>query len=247
MHPVPRRYDDNGRKRLREKLKPYQEGGDAMPQSDGPANAGLLLTVPILARMRAIEGWLEDAEANLLIVTAAKALSELPEAAAMVEIGSYCGRSTVVLGSVLRTLRGAAKAKLYAIDPHDGQIGALDQGLQQVAPTFETFQRNIAAAGLDQWVEPVRQCSFQVAWSKPIGYLFIDGLHDYANVARDFDHFERWVTPGGYVAFHDYADYYPGVKTFVNALLNKGDYEKVHCALSMMVLRKRPEVAQPLT
>ena len=217
-----------------------------MPQSDGPANAGLLLTVPILARMRAIEGWLEDAEADLLIVTAAKALSELPEAAAMVEIGSYCGRSTVVLGSVLRTLRGAAKAKLYAIDPHDGQVGALDQGLQQVAPTFETFQRNIATAGLDQWVEPVRQYSFQVAWSKPIGYLFIDGLHDYANVARDFDHFERWVTPGGYVAFHDYADYYPGVKTFVNEILNKGDYEKVHCALSMMVLRKRPEVAQPL-
>jgi hypothetical protein len=67
-----------------------------------------------------------------------------------------------------------------------------------------------------------------------------------AGGVRGFDHFERWVTPGGYVAFHDYADYYPGVKTFVNEILNKGHYEKVHCELSMMVLRKRPEVAQPL-
>ena len=245
MHPVPRRYDDPVRKRIREGLNHYQESG-AAPPSDGLAKNGLLLTVPILAQMRTIEGWLEDAEADLLIVTAAKALSEVPDASCMVEIGSYCGRSTVVLGSVLRNLREDAGARLYAIDPHDGRVGALDKGIQKVAPSFERFQRNIAAAGLEKWVSPIRQCPFQVEWKQPISYLFIDGLHDYSNVARDFYHFERWLMPGGYVAFHDYADYYPGVKTFVNEILSTGQYEKVHCELSMMVLRKSPQAEIPV-
>jgi Glycosyl transferase family 2 len=48
------------------------------------------------------------------------------------------------------------------------------------------------------------------------------------------------VVPGGLVAFHDYADYYPGVQTFVDELLAAGRYEKVHLARSLMVVRRRP-------
>jgi predicted O-methyltransferase YrrM len=155
----------------------------------------------------------------------------------IVEIGSYCGRSTVVLGSVARAM--SDNVRIYAIDPHDGKVGALDQGIQTVAPTLERFRHNINDAGLTDLVEVIQKFSYEVEWSqKPIHLLFIDGLHDYTNVARDFFHFAEWVAPNGYVTFHDYADYYPGVKTFVNELLSQGQYQMVNRASSMIVVKR---------
>src|SRR5262249_28072885 len=152
-------------------------------------------------------GWLADEEADLLIGALFRAVTTLDAPHAVVEVGSYCGRSTVVLASVLQSLQ-SGKAKLYAVDPHDGKVGAMDQGIQQLAPTSEKFQRNIAAAGLTGLVEGIRNHSYNVQWNKPISFLFIDGLHDYPNVARDFYHFEPWLVSGSYIAFHDYAHYY---------------------------------------
>jgi predicted O-methyltransferase YrrM len=198
----------------------------------------LLLTWPILTLMRKIEGWLEDDEADLLIAAAARALAAHPEAPAIVEVGSYCGRSTVVLGSVVRAV--APSARVYAIDPHDGKVGALDQGVEQGAPTLERFRRNIAEAGLGGVVETVKKYSYEVSMEREICLLLIDGLHDYANVARDFYQFEPRVVAGGLIAFHDYAHYYPGVQAFVNEILDSGGYRRVCCARSMMVVQKLP-------
>ena len=131
---------------------------------------------------------------------------------------------------------------MHAVDPHDGVVGALDQGLRGGPSTLARFETNIAAAGLTGIVVTIQKRSYEVAWQDPISLLFIDGLHDYANVARDFYHFESKVVPGGLIAFHDYADYYPGVKAFVNELLGKAGYERVMCVRSMMLLRKRASV-----
>jgi predicted O-methyltransferase YrrM len=239
IHPVPRRYEDPLRVHLRLRLDQHlstMPKGATMPTDHTP-EPPLLLTWPILARMRAIEGWLDDEEADLLIAAVLRAVSAPQAARAIVEVGSYCGRSTVVLGSVLQSLR-LLDARVYAIDPHDGRVGALDQGIEQLPPSLDKFQRNIATAGLEGFVEPIRSNSFEVHWDKPICFLFIDGLHDYMNVARDFYHFEPWVAVGGYIAFHDYADYYPGVVTFVDEILGGGGYERTHCAASLIVLRK---------
>ena len=69
---------------------------------DRPATARpLLRTRPILERMRAIEGWLSDEEGDLLIAAAVRALdARRADRPAIVEVGSYCGRSTTVLASV---------------------------------------------------------------------------------------------------------------------------------------------------
>jgi glycosyltransferase involved in cell wall biosynthesis len=142
-----------------------------------------------------------------------------------------------VFGSVLKAL--GSDGRVYAIDPHDGVVGALDRGLCAGPTTLARFERNIADAGLKDVIVTVQRRSFEVTWEQPISLLFIDGLHDYANVARDFYHFEPSVGPGGYIAFHDYADYYPGVKAFVNELIGGADYERVLCVRSMMLLRKR--------
>lgn len=69
--------------------------------------------------------------------------------------------------------------------------------------------------------------------------LLIDGLHDYANIACDFFHFEPWIVDGGYIAFHGYADYSPGVKAFVHEILGSGQYRKVQCGGAMMIVQKQ--------
>jgi hypothetical protein len=212
-------------------------GGMNMPRLENPRSARLLLTLPVLERIRTIEGWLADAEGDLLMATVTRALTTIRDSAVIVEIGSYCGKSTIAIGSAAQA-SDRTDIKVYAIDPHDGIVGALDQGLARVPPSLERFRRNIADAGLTCLVETVEKRSFEVEWNQSICLLFIDGLHDYANVARDFYHFEHWVASGGFVAFHDYADYYPGVKVFVDELLAGGRYEKFHQALSMIVVRK---------
>ena len=209
---------------------------DSPPRREQQPAPRLLLTLPILSRMRLVEGWLDDEEADLLIAAAAHALTTLPGPAALVEVGSYCGRSTVVLAHVAQAV--APDARVYAIDPHDGVVGAADQGVVKGAPTLERFVRNLTAAGVEGQVSVITKCSYEVEWDRPIGLLLINGLHDYVNVARDFFHFEKWIVAGGYVAFHDYADYYPGVQTFVNEILRGGQYRRVERARSMIVVQK---------
>jgi hypothetical protein len=51
-------------------------------------------------------------------------------------------------------------------------------------------------------------------------------------------HFEPYLPDSAVVAFHDYADYFPSVRSFVDELLVTGRYQKVNRADSRMVLRK---------
>jgi hypothetical protein len=104
------------------------------------------------------------------------------------------------------------------------------------------------SAGLSGVVVTVQKHSFDVSWSRPIGFLFIDGLHDYLNVSRDFSHFQNWLAPGSYVAFHDYGDDYPDVRTFVDDLLASGTYRAFQLVDTLMVLQKNmngPEQESP--
>jgi predicted O-methyltransferase YrrM len=236
IHPVPRRYDDPLRKQIRMRCRQYDQIHDVREPVMMTNASDVLLTLPILNQMKTIEGWLEEDEADLLIAASARALARQDERHTIVEVGSYCGRSTIVIGSVAKAI--CPDARLYAIDPHDGKVGALDQSTRTCGPTLEKFRRNIARADLAGIVEIVQKYSFDVVWEKPIALLFIDGLHDYVNVARDFFHFEAWMVPGGYVAFHDYADYYPGVQALVNEVLATQRYRYVARVRSMIVLEK---------
>jgi hypothetical protein len=235
VHPVPRRYDHPLRRLVRGAHHEYHDRDpEAAPMFD--PDASLLLTLPILERMRRVEGWLSDSEADLLIAGLARALTDLPGPHAVVEVGSFQGRSTTVIGSVVQSLR--ADGSVFAIDPHDGEVGALDQGIVRTRPTLAAFTRNIASAGLSDVVTTIQKRSHEVEWERPISFLLIDRLHDYANVSRDFLHFEPWLREGAYVAFHDYADFYPGVQAFVDELLTSGRYAVVHTAETMLLARR---------
>ena len=83
-----------------------------------------------------------------------------------------------------------------------------------------------------------------MSWRLPIALLFVDGLHDYSSVARDFFHFEPYLEKGGYVAFHDCDDNYLVVRAFVAGLAADGSFKEVARAASLVVLQKAVDLPQ---
>jgi hypothetical protein len=189
----------------------------------------------ILEVMASISGWLSVAEGELLFTFARRALREVP-AQNIVEVGSFHGKSTVVLAAAART-RGAAK--VVAIDPHLGRLMGNDGNIRHEAASLIPFLENLKRAGVSDAVIPVQQHSFDVHWEKPIALLFIDGLHDYENVSRDFAQFEHWIAPHGYVAFHDCPNSdFPEVTRFADEVIRSGRYCEAARADSLLILRK---------
>jgi hypothetical protein len=241
IHPVARRYDDASRRVVRTRFNQYRQPSGARSAAisrESIAPVGDELRQPILRDMRSVQGWLTPAEADLLISATHRALSDCPHVNALVEVGSYCGRATTVMGSVVRAVRGTAR--VWAIDPHDGFVGAHDQGLERVEPTLDALRANMARMDLSPFVEIVHAKAQDVPWQEPLCLLLIDGLHDYPNVLKDFSHFEPHLCEGALVAFHDYAEYFPGVPVFVDELCASGRYEAMDRARSLIVLRKIP-------
>ena len=138
-----------------------------------------------------ISGWLSSAEAAALFFLA-RSLGNLPN---VVEIGSYVGKSSVVLGLAVKPLQG----RVYCVDPFD--VDYLDfKGSRLV-----TFLRNIREVGLLNICVPYSGTSAERVrgWKTPIDMLFIDGDHQYEAVKQDYLLWTPYLRDGGILAMHD--------------------------------------------
>jgi predicted O-methyltransferase YrrM len=198
-----------------------------------------------MAAFNSVDGLIAHHEGALLYETAIKALSDAGSKN-IVEIGSFLGRSTTVLAGAAEEV---PDAKVYAIDPHEGEMMQPGDVVQKGPPTFERFLENISKVGLAHMVVPIRKKSCNVEWSTPIRFLFLDGFHDYRSVSSDYDHFRRHLEPGGYVAIHDYRDGFPGVDSFVDGMVEVGELRTEARAGSLVVFKtaaRTPKFAVPL-
>jgi predicted O-methyltransferase YrrM len=128
-----------------------------------------------------------------------------------VEIGTYCGKSTVLLGAAARS-RGSV---LYTVDHHHGseehQAGWEYHDTSLVDPatglfdTLPTLRHTLDEAGLDDNVVAVVGKSTVVArgWRTPLQLLFIDGGHSEEAARKDYDGWAKWVSAGGALVIHD--------------------------------------------
>ena len=145
------------------------------------------------------EGWLSEEQARRLWDSARR----VPGGGLAVEIGSFRGRSTVVLASALPD-----GAELVAIDPHAGG----DRGPQEIAPEAErgdadnaAFDANLRSAGVRERVEHVRLMSSD-AHAEVDGefdLLFVDGAHRFGPARDDLVRWGARVRPGGTMLVHD--------------------------------------------
>lgn len=143
-----------------------------------------------------VNGFLTDLEGELLYRLA----TTCPKEYAIVEIGSWQGRSTVWLGKGSNRGHGAT---VYAVDPHTGSLEHQKEGKK--VWTFDAFKENIRRCGVEDVVHPLVMTSQEAArqFDRPIGLLFIDGLHDYESVKADLESWFPHLAEGARVAFHD--------------------------------------------
>jgi predicted O-methyltransferase YrrM len=156
----------------------------------------------------AAKGFLSEHEGTKLFELAREASVLAP----CLEIGSYCGKSTLFLAEGCRV---AGRHCLYSVDHHRGseeqQPGQeyFDPELFDAAigavNTLPFFLGNLAHAGLRDWVIPVIADSarFAANWTGRFSMVFIDGGHARRDVEADFLGWEPHVIPGGWLCFHD--------------------------------------------
>ena len=149
--------------------------------------------------MSEVEGWLTAAQAERLRERAATVTA----GGLVVEIGSFRGRSTIAMASVL-----GDGARLVAIDPHAGG----DRGPQEIAPEADrgdadhaAFVANLEAAGVSDRVEHVRLESSSAHGSvrDEIDVLYVDGAHRFGPARDDLVRWGARVRDGGAMLVHD--------------------------------------------
>jgi predicted O-methyltransferase YrrM len=128
-----------------------------------------------------------------------------------VEVGSYCGRSTIWLGDAAER----CATMLFAVDHHRGseenQAGWEHHDPSVVDPrigrmdTLPFFRAAIHDAGLESSVIGVVGRSPDVArhWSTRLAFLFIDGGHGDEPARSDYAGWAHHVAVGGTLAIHD--------------------------------------------
>jgi MMP 1-O-methyltransferase len=128
-----------------------------------------------------------------------------------VEIGTYCGKSTVLLGAAAR----ACSSVLYTVDHHHGseehQPGwefhdtSLVDSVTGRFDTLPALRHTLDEAALDDNVVAVVGKSTVVAqgWRTPLQLLFIDGGHSEEAARKDYDGWAKWVSAGGALIIHD--------------------------------------------
>ncbi len=154
-----------------------------------------------------VTGFMPDAEGRALHEAALHYFDD----GVGVEIGTYCGKSTVLLGAAAL----ARRSVLFTVDHHHGSeehqpgweyhdASMVDEATGRF-DTLPTFRRTLDNTGLDDTVVAVVGKSAVVAraWHTPLQLLFIDGGHSEAAAQQDFDGWARWVQVGGALIIHD--------------------------------------------
>lgn len=200
----------------------------------------------LLALARTTPGFMPDDEGLALHEAALEAARHGP----IVEIGTYCGKSSIYLAAAARE-RGTV---VFTVDHHRGSeenqpgeqyhderfFDPLSGGLD----TLPEFRRTMTRAQLDDALVAVIGRSSTVAryWHQPLGGLFIDGGHSEAAAQTDYECWSPHIVEGGLLLIHDVfpdpADGgRPPYNVYVRAMAS-GVFEEEEGCGSLRVLRR---------
>ncbi len=183
-----------------------------------------------------VPGHLTKNEARFLGLLAAC----VPAKGTIVEIGSFKGRSTVMLAKVASRY---GCGPIVAIDPHNSPI-LVNIPSNPETSSYQDFLDNIRAAGVSKHVEPHAAYSNEAAktWNRPIRILWIDGDHSYEGAKSDLEGFLPHVVPHGVVAYHDALNAFPGpIRVFVEDILGSDRFGAAGFVHSIAWAQYRPE------
>lgn len=174
----------------------------------------------------------------------------------LLEVGTYCGRSTILLAAAAREAgtvavtvdhhRGSEEQQ-PGWEYHDTELVDSELGAGRM-DTLPTFRRTLFRAGLEDHVIAVVGRSPQVAavWSGPLGLVFIDGGHTDEHATADYEGWAPHVAPGGLLVIHDVfpdpADGGQAPLRIYGRALASGAFKEVSVTRSLRVLRRGAQV-----
>ncbi|MGW1837660.1 class I SAM-dependent methyltransferase [Streptomyces sp. NPDC002067] len=200
-----------------------------------------------LAAFEAAKGFMPADEGRALYAAAVEAAAL---GRPLLEVGTYCGRSTILLADAART----AGVTALTVDHHrgseeqqpgweyhdptvvDAEVGRMD--------TLPTFRRTLHAAGLEDHVIALVGRSPQVAavWGTPLGLVFIDGGHTDEHASADYEGWAPHLADGGLLVIHDvFADPADGGQApwrIYRRALESGAFTETAVCRSLHVLRR---------
>ena len=154
-----------------------------------------------------VKGFLDPIEGEALYLYAKQYVRNDP----CLEIGSYCGKSSVYLGSAVKE----NGQKLYSIDHHKGSeeqqpgeeyfdsdlINAEGNGID----TLPFFLETIEKSKLDKFLIPIVSTSEEAYQDFTLNFdmVFIDGGHSEKAAQKDYELWSQRITKGGLLAIHD--------------------------------------------
>jgi predicted O-methyltransferase YrrM len=205
----------------------------------------------LAALARTVKGFMPDEEGDAL-VTAALAAGAASPGGTWLEIGAWCGKSTLYLGAAAE----ATGSVLYSLDHHHGseenQAGWEHFDAELVDPadgrlnTLPTWQRTIALGGLEETVIGLVGHSGVIAdhFGQGLDLLFVDGGHGAEVAWTDYRGWAPKVRPGGTLLIHDVfpdpADGgRPPYEIYLEAL-SRGGFTEISSTGSLRCLRREP-------
>lgn len=166
-----------------------------------------------LDAVRDIEGFTSPVELSLLYHLAAAGGE-----GRIVEIGSYLGRSTIVMAHAARS---AGSPPVVAVDPHTRALG---YDGEEPFDTRAQFEANVERAGVGDMVQLEHALSTEAAATWPgerVRLLFVDGWHSHDAVMADVTSWAPFLLRDAVVVFDDFLPS-PGVRSAVNELTANG-------------------------
>jgi hypothetical protein len=190
----------------------------------------------VFAAVEQVQGWMTRGQAQRLWAAAGR----LERSGRIVEIGSYHGRSAIILASA-----AVPGVEVFAIDPHGGN----DRGPQQLEGEFEdgqrdheAFLRNLAEAGVAPRVRHVRKPSQTATGDIPglLDVVYIDGAHRFQPARADIVRWGEKVAPGGTLLIHDSFSSIGVTLALLLTLVFGADFRYVGRSGSMVEYRREP-------
>ena len=167
----------------------------------------LPIAIDLPLDINSVKGFLDEDEGAALYQHALTAAKNGP----LLEVGSYCGKSSVYLGAACKR----SESILFAVDHHRGseehQMGEeyhdpeLYDARFAKMDSFPQFRHTLSRANLEDVVVPIVAPSLIAArfWSTPLALVFIDGGHSMEAALTDYRSWAGHVMRGGFLIIHD--------------------------------------------
>ncbi|WP_276955237.1 class I SAM-dependent methyltransferase [Allomeiothermus silvanus] len=196
------------------------------------------------SRALEVPGWTTYEELRALAYTS----YALPPGAVIVEVGTFLGRSTLVLAGG-RKLKGSGEVQ--CIDPFDASGDEFSvphyQAIARKASLTlrERFDQSMRQAGLQDWlrVHPTTVQAVAEGWSQPIDFLFLDGDQSPQGARASYELLAPFLKPGGLLALHNssdrtYAEGHDGYYRLALETVRPPLYTDIHCVDTTTFARK---------